>query len=144
MSTFVRRGERGISRTWVIASMIVFLMTELVIGTVVGSLFAGHPGHVVHMRIEMLVMLASYFVGGLVMGFVSRGSRLDEPIIAAFLAVVITFCLTLFTPLRFFRFSVTRVLIGGVIAAGFAVAGVDLGARAAAGLSRRTHRDGKG
>lgn len=144
MSTFVGRGERGISRSWVIASMIAFLMLELVLGTALGQVFAGHPGHVLHMRLEMLVMLASYFLGGLVMGFVSRGSRLDEPIIAAFLAVLITFCLTWFTPLRFFRFSVARVLIGGAIAAGFAVVGVDLGARAAAKLRRREPRGGKG
>jgi hypothetical protein len=88
------------------------------------------------MKIEMLVMLASYFVGGLVVGFVSRGRRVDEPIIAAFLAVLITFCLTFFTPLRFFRFSIVRVLVGGLIAAVFAVLGVDAGSRGAAKLRK--------
>jgi hypothetical protein len=116
--------------------MVVFLAAELLLGTALGRLFHGHPGHVLQMKIEMLVMLASYFAGGLAVGFVSRGRRVDEPIIAAFLAVAITSCLTLFTPLRFFRFSLVRVLIGGAIAAVFAVLGVDVGSRAALRLRK--------
>ncbi len=137
MSPFVSRRARGISRAWIIVTMLVFLTIELLLGDAVGTLVKRHPGHVFHMKVEVLVMLASYFLGGIVVGFVSGGSRLDEPIIAAFLAVLVTFLLAAFTPLRFFRFSLGRILLGGLVAAGVAVVGVDLGARAA-GRIRRT------
>lgn len=152
VSTFIRRDRRGISRPWVIVSMLVFLAVELAMGAAVGSLVRWQPGHVLRLRVEMLLMLTSYFLGGLIVGFVSRGSRVDEPIIAAVLAVALSFCLTLFTPLRFFRFSIMRILLGSAIAAACAVLGVDVGAGGSAKLrskrqapeSREGHRSPRG
>ena len=123
----------GFSRKWVLISLAVFLGVEVILGGLVGRLvLGGFVSRPLGLRIELLLMLASYFVGGLTIGLMSRSVRLLEPAIAAFLAVAVTFLYTAFTPLLFFGFSFARILVGGGIAFGLALLGADLGERMAA------------
>ncbi len=121
------------SKKWVLISLAVFLGVEVVLGGLVGRLvLGGFASRPLGLRIELLLMLASYFVGGLTIGLVSRSVRLLEPAIAAFIAVALTFLYTAFTPLLFFGFSFGRILVGGGIAFGLALFGADIGERMAA------------
>ena len=132
---------KKISRSWVIASLIIFLAIELLLGGVLGQLMADRfTGNIFQLRIEILLMLISYFLGGLVIGIVSPDIRILEPAIGAFLAVFITFLYGFFTPHRFFGFSLSRLLFGGTIAFVLALLGADLGERLAARFGNRQSR----
>jgi hypothetical protein len=78
-----------------------------------------------------LCNLSAYFVGGLVIGFVSPGIRLYEPAVGAFLAVAGTLMLTVFSPYAFLAFSTQKLIIGGIIAFVLALSGAQLGERLA-------------
>ena len=86
-------------------------------------------------------MLASYFVGGFLVGVMSPGIRIFEPAIGAFFAVLCTFIYGFFTPHRFFGFALNRLLIGGIIAFVLALLGADLGERLGAHFGNRASKD---
>jgi len=79
-------------------------------------------------------MLASYFIGGFLIGLLSPGIRVLEPALGAFLAVGFTFLYGFFTPFSFFAFSLGKIFIGGGIAFGLALLGAKLGEKLAAKL----------
>jgi hypothetical protein len=122
--------------------MVIFIAVELLLGGVVGRLIAGRfVGHVFRIKIEVILMLVSYFVGGLFVGLFSPNVRILEPAIGASLAVLFTFVYSFFTPVRFFGFSINRLLIGGIIAFVLALIGADFGERIAARFGNRASGD---
>ena len=81
------------------------------------------------MVLQGVLNLLSFFVGGVVIGVVSPGLRIDEPAVGAFLSVGLLLVVTLFTPYSFISFSLTKLLLGGGIAFALALSGAKLGER---------------
>ncbi len=137
------KSHRKFSWPWVFISIGVFIGIELFFGGFVSQIVAGrYVGRILWFKIEMLIMLASYFAGGLVVGLLSPGIRILEPAIGAFLAVLGTLIYSFFTPMiRCFGFSGDRALIGGAIVFVLALLGADVGERIAARLGNRASKD---
>jgi len=130
--------KREFSVGWMIVSLAVFVAVELFMGGFVASMFQGRfVSHILVLKTEVFLNVASYFVGGLVVGLVSPAVRVLEPACGAALAVLLTFGLSFFTPVCWLTFAHQRALTGSVIAFGLAVAGADLGERLAARLGNR-------
>jgi hypothetical protein len=127
---------------WIIISMIAFLAVELFLGGFIGPLISGRfVGHIFFLKIEVFLMLISYFAGGLIIGLISPGIRIFEPAVGAALAVFLTCAYSFFTPHRFYGFSFGRMSIGAGIAFVLALLGADLGERLAARLGNRQSQD---
>lgn len=128
MSTVAVMEERSFSYKWMILSMITFIGIELVLGGVVGEWVMGrYLSHSLLFLLQGVLNLASYFIGGLIIGAVSPGLRMREPAAGAFGSVALMLGLTLFTPYSFIQFSLTKLVIGGIIACFLAYAGAELG-----------------
>jgi len=136
------RKETRISTTWIFISYIAYMGLELFIGRFVMDLVRGsYVSSSMHLRLELGMMLLAFFLGGLLIGFLSPNVRVMEPSIGAFLAVLSTFLITFFTPYRFFSFAWDRLLIGGGIAFVLAWVGSYTGESWAARLGNRRSRD---
>ena len=113
-----------------LASMAIFVAVELLLGGLVGGvLIGGYMSHSLRFMAEGLLHVASFFVGGFIVGVISPGLRIHEPAAGAFLSVALMLILAVFTPYTFLRFSLTRLLVGGAIAFCLALAGARLGER---------------
>jgi hypothetical protein len=130
------------STLWIILSLIIFVAVELLLGGIIGPLLVGRfVSQPLYLKLQMILMLGSYFLGGLLIGLLSPGIRVLEPAIGAALAVIFTWLYSFFTPIRFYGFSLTRMIIGGGIAFVLALIGADLGERIAAKLGNRQSKD---
>ena len=122
--------KRPFSMKWMLISMVIFIGTELVLGGLVGEYLLGRYMSIsLKFTLQGLLNLVSYFIGGLVVGFISPGLRISEPAVGAFLSVGIMLTLTQLTPYRFMDFSLTKLIIGGFIACFLAFVGAELGER---------------
>ena len=128
-------------KRWVLISLVVYIGLEVLLGGVLGYLLNQFVSHPFQIRLELILMVVSYFIGGLVIGLISREVRLLEPAVGAFLAVGLTFLYAFFTPVHFFGFSPQRIMIGGAIAFALALLGADLGERIAGRLGNRASKD---
>lgn len=118
------------STKWMFASMGIFITVELFLGGLVGNLVVGtYMSISLRFVLQGLLHLVSFFIGGFIIGLISPGIRIDEPAIGAFLSVAIMLGLTFFTPYSFIQFSLTKMLVGGVIAFILALLGARLGER---------------
>ena len=130
-----RAQEQRFSLRWTMTSAVIFIAAELFLGGWIGRMVAGRFVSLqLRFMLQGLLNLASFFVGGFVVGLVSPGVRTLEPAVGAFLSVALVMGLALFTPYSFIRFSLTKVLIGGAIAFLLALIGARLGERAAGNL----------
>jgi hypothetical protein len=130
-----RRPKAGLSGRWIVASFAVFIAAELLLGVFVGKLVsAKFVGHVNQIRLEVMMILGSYYVGGFIIGLVSPRVRIAEPAIGAGLAVMATFLIGFFTPVLVLGFRGGKMLIGGAIAFTLAFLGSRTGERIAAML----------
>ena len=128
MPTAAAMEERSFSYKWMILSMITFIGIELVLGGLVGEvLLGGSVSMSLHFILQGLLNLVSYFIGGLLIGAISPGLRMREPAVGAFCSVALMLGLMLFTPYSFIRFSLTKLLLGGIIACFLAYWGAELG-----------------
>ena len=108
--------------------MVVFMLVELLLGGLIGHLIVGRFFSLgLHFAIQGFLNLLSYFLGGIIIGVISPRVRIDEPAAGAFLSVGLMLMLTIFTPFSFIRFSLTKLLIGGVVAFGLALLGARIG-----------------
>jgi len=113
---------------WVIASMVIFICFELVLGGLLGTFVAGKFTSLsLRFALQGLLNLVSYFLGGIFIGAISPRVRIDEPAAGAFLSVAIMLSLALFTPYSFIHFSLTKLIFGGGIAFVLALLGARLG-----------------
>lgn len=119
------------SWAWVIASVVIFTAMEILIAVVLApAIFAGRlASPMLQMRLQVLMHLASFLVGGLFVGVISPRVRITEPAVGAFLAVAITFMMAIFMPSYWLHFDVSRLLMGGGVAFGLALIGAYTGER---------------
>ncbi len=136
-------GRKKFSWLWVWVSLVVFITIEVIVGTFVNELIAGrYRTYLLGLKLEMLIMLGSYFFGGLAVGFFSPTVRIFEPAIGAFSAVLVTLLYSVFVPMRyFFGFDSSKVLIGGGIVFTLALLGADVGERLAAKFGNRASQE---
>ena len=122
--------KQEFSWKWVALSFAVFVVSESIIGAVIGQYVVGqYVSHNLQFLMQGLCNVGSYFVGGLLIGMVSPGIRIYEPAAGAFLAVAGTLILTVFSPFTFLAFSMPKMLVGGAIAFFLALTGAKLGER---------------
>jgi hypothetical protein len=118
------------STFWMVMSIVVFIVAEVVIGYVVGTFLLGsYVSRMWHLRMQVVLYLGAYFVGGLVVGLISPGVRMIEPAIGAFVSVFLTLAISLFLPHTFMRLDFGKLLLGGGIAFAIAFAGARIGER---------------
>lgn len=119
------------SLRWVFASVLIITGLEIAIALAIApAIFAGRlASQMLQMRLEILMHLASFYVGGVVVGVISPGVRLAEPAVGAFVSVLLVFMLSLFMPHSFMHFDTTKILIGGGIAFVLALMGAFTGER---------------
>ena len=120
--------ERPFSWKWVIISMTVFIGIELILGGLLGYLVLGkYLSLSLKFLVQGLLNLSSYFVGGFIIGMISPGLRIREPAWGAFFSVALMLIMSIFTPYSFIRFSLSKLIIGGIIAFFLALTGARLG-----------------
>lgn len=119
------------SAKWVMASVVIYTAMEIGIAVFLApAIFAGRlASTMLQIRLEMLMHLASFYVGGVAVGVISPGVRLAEPAIGAFIAVVLVFSMSMFMPMSFMNFDTTKIAIGGGIAMVLALMGAFTGER---------------
>ncbi|MGK0290599.1 MAG: hypothetical protein ACI86H_002058 [bacterium] len=126
------------SKNWVLASILIFIVCEVILGEILGKhVFGSFISRSLRYRVEVLLIFSSYFVGGFITGFISPTVRILEPAIGAFFSVALTFIYSLFIPLSFFRFSLSRILIAGGIAFVLAYFGAKYGEKIAGKLGNK-------
>jgi hypothetical protein len=121
--------ERPFSQAWLWISVAVFIAVNLLLGELVAPLLKGFVSMNARFTLEGLLNLASYFLGGVAIGVASPGVRVSEPAAGAFLSIVIMATVSLFSPISFFRFRLTYVVVGGLVALFLAMSGAKLGER---------------
>ena len=124
--------ERPFSTFWLLVSTAIFVVWEVVLGGFVGSLMQGaFTSHMLVHRLEVVLSLGAFFLGGFTVGLVSPGKRLREPAAGAALSIGVTFLIAIFTPYRFwFGASLGRVLLACGIGWLVALYGAHLGEKA--------------
>lgn len=127
--------NRPFSLVWVFISMGVFVGIEMVLGGLLGKYVVGrYLSMSLRFTLQGLLHVTSYFLGGIIVGFISPGIRIKEPAIGAFLAVLSMMLLTFFTPYTFIRMTSGKLFIGGAIAFVLALAGARIGERIAGNM----------
>lgn len=131
----MRHKHQEFSKAWMLISFFIFIVTELVLGGIVGELVVGRYMSLhLHFMMQGLLNIISYFIGGFLIGLISPGIRIYEPAAGAFLSVLVMLLLTLFTPFSFLHFSITKVIIGGGIAFFLALTGAKMGEKLAGNI----------
>lgn len=120
--------EQSFSKKWMFASVAIFIGVELILGGLIGNVVIGRfLSRSLYFILQGVLNLVSFFIGGFIIGLISPGIRIREPAVGAFLSVSIMLCLSIFTPYSFIHFSLTKMLVGGVIAFSLALVGARLG-----------------
>jgi hypothetical protein len=122
--------DRGqpFSTKWMLASMAIFIGIELLLGGIVGQIVVGRFMSLsLRFMLQGLLNVVSFFIGGFIIGVISPGLRVREPATGAFLSVALMLILSIFTPYSFIRFSLTKMIIGGVVAFCLALTGAKIG-----------------
>jgi xanthosine utilization system XapX-like protein len=117
------------STAWMIASVLIFTAMEILIAIVIApAIFAGRlASPMLQMRLEMLMHLGSFLVGGLFVGIISPRVRMMEPAVGAIIAVALVFLMSVFMPHSFMHWSWTKIAVGGGIAFALALSGAYTG-----------------
>jgi hypothetical protein len=117
------------SWSWAMASVVIFTAMEIAIAVFLApAMFAGRlASPMLQLRLQMLLHLGSFWLGGVAVGVISPRVRLVEPGVGAFLAVMITFMMSFFMPTHWMSFDLTKLAIGGGIAFALALAGAYTG-----------------
>ena len=113
---------------WVLASVGIFVITQLVLAYIVGQVLLGaRIPHGLQQMVQGFLMLLSYFVGGFLIGVVSPKIRIIEPALGAFSSIFLVVIFSFLMPNSYVHFEWLRLLIGGVIAFALAMYGAVLG-----------------
>lgn len=90
--------DEPFSWKWVFISLAMFIGMEVILGVLLGYVVVGrYVSLSLRFLLQGLLNLASYFVGGFLIGVISPRVRVVEPAVGAFFAVAATIFLTLFT-----------------------------------------------
>ena len=113
---------------WVFASVAVFVVAQLFFAFGLGQMLLGSRiPHGLQQVVQGLLMLVSYFVGGLIIGVVSPGVRMIEPALGAFLSIFLVVFVSFVMPGSYVYFQWMKLIIGGIIAFALALYGARLG-----------------
>ena len=97
--------------------------------------------HVAELRLEVLLVLGSYLVGGFLIGLFSPAVRVGEAVAGAFVAAILPFLMGVLSPVTFYVASRGRMLVAGGLAAFLAFVGADAGERLEARLGNAASRE---
>ena len=123
-----RQDDESFSNFWLVVSIVLFCAVELVIGGFVGSVVVGkYVSQMFHYKIQVMLNLGSYLVGGVVIGVISPGVRIVEPAVGAAVSVAMVLSISIFLPNRWLHFSMNKLLVGGGIAFVIALLGARFG-----------------
>lgn len=112
------------STSWCVASIVLYTVMELVVGSVIGPHIVGtYVSPMLHMRVMTAMHLLSFYLGGIGVGVLSPGVRLVEPAVGAFISVFIAMLMAVFMPTPFLAISLGKLVMGGGIAFVLALAG---------------------
>jgi hypothetical protein len=127
--------DRPFSTSWLVVSVLVFCGVELFLGGFVGQVLVGrYVSQMLHFKLQVMLNLGSYFLGGLLIGFISPGIRILEPAIGAFVSVAMVLSISFFLPYTFMRLNTGGLLIGGGIAFVLALLGARFGEKLAGNI----------
>ena len=129
------------SRDWVLKSLGIFLVTEMILVNGAAGFIAGCFGHVFRYKLEVVVILSGYYFGGFVVGLVSREVRVNEATVGALISYLLVFLISFYSPFSFFGANTMKLVVGGAIAGFLAAAGAKSGERTAAKFGNRASRD---
>ncbi|HEY4001690.1 MAG TPA: hypothetical protein VGO93_22635 [Candidatus Xenobia bacterium] len=130
--------KSGFSWGWTGLAFAVFTVVEIVVGTLLHGLIASRfPSMDLDLKLSMLILVASFLVGGFVVALVSPRVRIWEAGVAAFLTVLMTHLYAFFVPVSFIHPDLHRMLVGGVMGLVLAAIGADSGERVSARLGNR-------
>jgi hypothetical protein len=118
------------SNFWLVMSILIFVVVELVVGGLIGGVIVGkYVSPMFHLKVQMLLNLGAYFMGGILIGVLSPGVRIIEPAVGAFISVAVVLMISWFLPYTFMRMDFGKMLLGGGIAFFLALAGARIGER---------------
>jgi len=116
------------SMRWVLASIVVFVLAQLVLAVIVGQVLIGSRIPTgMHQVVQGLLILISYFVGGFVIGVISPKIRIIEPALGAFASIFLVVLVSFVMPNSYIYFNWLKMFIGGAIAFALAMYGATLG-----------------
>lgn len=120
-----------LSTGWIVASVILYIAMEILVSLLLSPVLLASrlSSPMLQMRLDMILHLCSYFLGGIAVGIISPRIRIREPGIGAVISVVLVFLTGFFMPGRFLRFSLFNVAVGGGIACVLAMFGAYLAER---------------
>ncbi|MBI1944944.1 MAG: hypothetical protein HYS27_04565 [Deltaproteobacteria bacterium] len=129
MITSSNDNAQPFSWAWVIASVLIITAMEICIAVVISPaiLASRLASTMVQLRLDMLMHLASFLLGGWFVGVISPRVRLWEPAVGAAIAVIIVFLMTFFLPHSYIRWDWTKIFVGGGIGFVLALAGAYTG-----------------
>lgn len=107
--------ENKLSIFWIVFSMIIFIVTEILIGSAIEKYVSGFMSISLRFMLMGLVNLGAYFLGGFLIGAISR-KRVWEPPIGAFFCVFLMYLITFFVPITFYQFTLSKLVVAGIIA----------------------------
>jgi len=124
--------KRTFSSAWLIISVSMFMGVELFLGGFVGKIICGrYFSQMLALRLQVVLSLGAYFIGGFIIGLMSPGIRMIEPAVAALISVALTLVIAVFLPYTLMQMTLGKLLIGGGIAFILAYAGAYSGERLA-------------
>lgn len=113
------------SWAWVIASVLIITGMEIGIAVVISPLLMASrlATQMVQLRLDMLMHLGSFLVGGWLVGIISPRVRMWEPAVGALISVMLVFLISFFLPHSWWRWDWNKIFVGGGIAFVLALAG---------------------
>ena len=144
----VRLNLPPFSTRWMVVGIVLYTVLEMAIALVLApAIFAGRmSSHMLQWRLQMVMHLGSFYLGGLALGIITPGIRLAEPAAAAFVSVGLVFLMSFFSPSIMMQWSFSKLIVGGGIAAVLAVMGAYTGEKwmgnveGEAGIANRLQR----
>lgn len=123
------KNQLPFSTRWMVIGIVLYTAMEMAIALVLApAVFAGRlSSHMLQWRLQMVMHLGSFYLGGLLLGLITPGLRLLEPAAAAFVSVAMVFLMSFFTPSIMMQWNVSKLLVGGSIAAVIALTGAYTG-----------------
>lgn len=105
------------SNAWLVISIVLFCAVEIFFGGFIYEVvIRRYLSQMFHLKMQVMLNLGSYFIGGVVIGVISPGIRVVEPAVGALASVAMVLMISFFLPYRFITFSFTKLLVGGGIA----------------------------
>ncbi|MBS2036293.1 hypothetical protein JST97_14985 [bacterium] len=123
-TSVVNKRRAPFSWGWVWASFAGFLVFQVLLSRFATPyLTQGYQTEHFRFLVEGGINLASYYLGGFLIGFLSPRVRLMEPATAAFLAMFAALSVGWFSPNVWRQFGMAKFILGGLAAASMAYGG---------------------